>query len=95
MWDEENENKWTKTDFKQYFSNKNEPITRNSEKGIISWVCYGIWERFEVDPLWIRLMFVFGTFLWGATIILYIALIILLPDVDNSKKKIKKKVCKS
>lgn len=89
MWIEENEWKSKQTDFKQYFSNKNEQITRNSKKGIIAWVCYGIWERYEIDPLWIRLVFVLGTFLWGTTLILYIVLIILLPDESDSKKKYK------
>lgn len=80
-----------KKDFKEYFSNKNKTITRNSKKWIIAWVCYGIWKRFEIDPLWIRLAFVLGTFIWWVTIILYIALIILLPNESDSEKIIKQK----
>lgn len=84
---EDNKNTWTdaKTAIKEIFSNKSKPLTRNSSKWIISWVCYWIGEKFDIDPLWIRLLFIIGTFAGGSTIILYIALIILLPDVSDKK----------
>ncbi len=84
---EDNKNSWTaaKAAIKEIFSNKSKPLTRNSSKWIISWVCYWIGEKFEIDALWIRLLFIIGTFAGWSTVILYIALIILLPDVADKK----------
>ncbi len=80
--------KESKINFKEYFSNENETLTRNSEEWIIFWVCYWIGDRYGIDPLWIRLWFVFGAFLWGMTLFLYIILAILLPNIAGSKKKV-------
>ena len=77
--------------FKKYFSDKNEPLTKCDENSIIDGVCSGIAKRYGIDALWLRLAFVCGLFLWGSTIILYIVLMFILPD-DKSKKKRNKPV---
>lgn len=60
---------------------------RNSEKGIIFWVCAGMAEYFQVDALWVRLSFIILTLAWWAGIIIYIALAILLPDETPKQVK--------
>mgnify|MGYP001942412943 CR=1 FL=1 len=72
--------------FKSYFSNNWEELTRNSKQWIFFGVCYGISQRYNLDPLFVRLFFICGTFLWGFTLLLYIALIFLLPNRLDKKK---------
>ena len=90
--EESKESSFQKTaemNFKKYFSDKNEPLTKCDENAIIDGVCSWIGRRYGIDALWIRLAFICGLFLWGSTIILYIVLMFILPD-DKSKKKIVK-----
>lgn len=42
-------------------------------------VCGGLAERFEVDPVWIRLGFVGLTMLLGKGMLLYLVLTVLMP----------------
>lgn len=44
-------------------------------------------DYFEVDALWIRLLFIFFTATWGAGIIVYLALAILLPNKTKVVKE--------
>lgn len=76
----------SKSDFKEYFTNNGDQLNRNSEKWIFFGVCYGIAIRFNLDPVLVRLFFIFGTFLWGSTLLLYIVLIFLLPNRPDKKK---------
>lgn len=76
----------TNDQLKRYFSNNWEELTRNSKEGIFFWVCYGISKKYNFDPLFVRLFFIFGTFLWGFTLLLYVALIFLLPNRLDKKK---------
>ncbi|MCP4522915.1 MAG: PspC domain-containing protein [Candidatus Gracilibacteria bacterium] len=66
-----------------HLHHNNEPLSRDSQNGIFFGVCYGIAKKYNFDPLWVRLAFILGTFMWGMTLIAYIALIFLLP---NKKK---------
>lgn len=81
------EQKKKTSSFKEHFEVSDNPLTRNSEKWILFWVCYWIADKYNLDPLWIRLAFVFGTLLRWTTIILYIVLIFLLPNETSAKKK--------
>jgi phage shock protein PspC (stress-responsive transcriptional regulator) len=49
--------------FKKYFSDKNEPLTKCDENSIIDGVCSGIAKRYGIDALWLRLAFICGLFL--------------------------------
>jgi phage shock protein PspC (stress-responsive transcriptional regulator) len=74
-----------KSDFKDFFSNKSKEFTRDSKKGIFFWVCYGIAQKYNLDPLLIRLFFIFWAFLGWMTILLYLVLILLLPNRQEVK----------
>lgn len=76
--------------FKEYFSNQGKQLTRNSEKWIFFGICYGIAQRYNIDPLLIRLFFIFWIFLGWMTILLYIVLIFLLPNKKNDNIIIEK-----
>lgn len=43
-------------------------------------VCGGIAEYFEIDGSMVRLLFVLGTLLWGAGVVVYLAALILVPE---------------
>lgn len=60
---------------------------RNTRKGIIFWVCAGMSDYFEIDALWIRLLFIVMTVIWGFGIVVYIALAILLPSKEKIQNK--------
>ena len=59
------------------------PFSKNREKGILFGVCAGIADYFEINALWVRLIFIMFTFSWGIGIIIYLALAILLPDTST------------
>ncbi|KHL26401.1 recombinase RecF [Croceibacterium mercuriale] len=47
--------------------------------GKLMGVCAGLANRFEVDPLWIRLLFVIGTLVgFGSFILIYLAIALLV-----------------
>ena len=84
--EEDKDSQQNSTDqFKSYFSNNGKELTRNSKEGIFFWVCYGISKKYNFDALFVRLFFIFGTFLWGFTLLLYVALIFLLPNKLDKK----------
>jgi phage shock protein C len=55
-------------------------IYRNSSKGIIGGVCYGIAKYLDADPTIVRLIWALGTLLWGVGIFAYLLAWIILPD---------------
>lgn len=56
-------------------------VYRSSTNWIIFWVCEWLWDIFEIDPVWIRLLFVVLTIigLWSM-IIIYLILAIIMPN---------------
>ncbi|MEF2175015.1 MAG: PspC domain-containing protein [Candidatus Absconditabacteria bacterium] len=56
-------------------------VYRNSTNGIIFGVCEGLGDIFEIDPVWIRLLFVVLTIIGlGSMIIIYLILAIIMPN---------------
>ena len=53
---------------------------KKSHDFLISGVCGGIAKYFDVDPTIVRLIFVLGTLAWGTLLIVYIALIFIMPE---------------
>jgi phage shock protein C len=81
-------------------------LYRSREDKIVAGVCGGMGEYFNVDPVWIRLIFVLLTIVDGAGILIYVVCWILMPlnpgqkpttdtfaekTVDTLAKKIKSK----
>lgn len=56
------------------------PLYRDSSKGMIFGVCAGLGEKFDVDPFFIRLLFVFLFFFYGTGVLAYLALAVLMKD---------------
>jgi phage shock protein C len=58
-------------------------ITRNTNDSVMGGVCSGIGDYIGIDPLWIRLIFI-GIFLaYGAGLLLYFILWLIIPDEDG------------
>jgi len=62
-------------------------------------VCAGLGNTFGINPIWIRLAFIILTLAYGTSLIVYIILGILLPDIsrkatnptnENMEKKIER-----
>lgn len=66
------------------------PLKRDTENGILFGVCAGIAKYFDLDPLWVRLIFIALIFFWGAGAVLYIILVFLMPAEDTWEKILKK-----
>ncbi len=60
-------------------------FTRDTSNKILAGVCAGIGNRFDIDPLWVRLAFVVSVLLGGAGFLIYLILWILVPA--SGKKK--------
>jgi phage shock protein PspC (stress-responsive transcriptional regulator) len=61
-------------------------LMRDQKRKILGGVCAGLANYFNVDALWIRLIFAILTFAWGLTIFIYIVMWILVPgsfDLDE------------
>ncbi len=58
-----------------------------SRQRVIAGVCGGLGDYFNIDPVWVRLMFVVLTILGvGITIIFYVIFVLIVPNapVDNT-----------
>lgn len=58
-------------------------LRRSTTDAILGGVCAGIAEYIEIDPVLVRLAFIALTFAGGAGIFLYIALWVIIPEVDS------------
>lgn len=57
-----------------------ERMRKSANDKILTGVCGGLAEYFRVDPVLVRLAFVIITVLWGAGLLVYLALAIIMPS---------------
>lgn len=62
-------------------------LFRNPDDRIIGGVCGGIGANLNIDPVWIRLLFVFFTIFFGAGVVVYVALWIAIPPARSEADK--------
>lgn len=55
-------------------------LYRSKKDRMIGGVCGGIADHFGHDPTIVRLIWVFGSLLWGAGIILYLIAWLIIPE---------------
>ena len=61
-------------------------LYRDQKRKILGGVCAGLGSYFNVDPLWIRLLFAALLFVYGITVIIYIVMWVVVPgsyDLDE------------
>lgn len=61
----------------------NERITKSRSDKLIAGVCGGLADYFGVDPVLVRLAFVVVTLLWGAGVLVYLVLAVIMPAADG------------
>lgn len=54
-------------------------LYRSRTQHMIAGVCGGLAEYFEMDPTWVRLLFVLFFFIGGSALLIYIVLWIIVP----------------
>ena len=69
--------------------NKVKKLYRDTEKKYVAGVSAGLAHYFNIDPLWIRLLWIFLTiFTWGGFIFIYGLLWILIPEAKTTAQKL-------
>jgi Putative stress-responsive transcriptional regulator len=81
----ENENRDHGTSFRNPGPRKK--MFRNPENSIIGGVCGGIGAYLNSDPVWIRILFVMFTFIFGIGFFVYLALWITIPSALTDSQK--------
>jgi phage shock protein PspC (stress-responsive transcriptional regulator) len=66
-------------------------IYRDPDDEVLAGVCSGLAHRLGIDPLWMRLIFLGGFFIWGSSLLLYIVLALLLPKAETTAQKLEMK----
>lgn len=61
---------------------------RNPDEKIIAGVCSGIAAYFNLDPVWVRLIFLVFTFAGGSGILLYLVLWVVIPEAQTTTEKL-------
>lgn len=64
-------------------------LYRNPDEKVVGGVCSGISAYFDIDPVWIRLIFAGALIFFGSGFLLYIILWIIIPEADTSVEKLK------
>jgi phage shock protein PspC (stress-responsive transcriptional regulator) len=81
------------TESKTYTPRASKQFMRDQKRKILGGVCAGLGNYFNVDPVWIRLLFVLLTFAYGLILIAYIILWIAVPgSYDLDEPQITKKL---
>ncbi len=62
-------------------------LYRNPDERIISGICGGIGSYLNIDPVWVRLVFILFVFFAGIGVILYVALWVALPVAFTDSQK--------
>ncbi|MBE19028.1 MAG: hypothetical protein CMO11_03515 [Thaumarchaeota archaeon] len=62
-------------------------IYKNKKEGKLGGICSGIGDYLDMDPVIIRLIFIFSVFVWGSGILIYIILWAIIPTNPNPSNK--------
>lgn len=61
----------------------NKKLYRSRKQRMIAGVCGGLAEYFDMDPTWIRLLFVLLFFLGGSALLIYVVMWIIVPEAPT------------
>ena len=64
-------------------------LYRNPDEKVVGGVCSGIAAYFDIDPVWIRLIFAGALVFFGSGFLLYVILWIIIPQAESSVEKLK------
>ncbi len=63
-------------------------LYRDGESKMLGGVCSGLGAYFDLDPLWIRIAFLFAFFTFGTGLLLYLILWVLLPEARTPSERL-------
>lgn len=63
-------------------------LYRDMDNAMLAGVASGIGAYFDIDPIWIRLLFLVSIFFGGTGILLYIILWVLIPEAKSASQKL-------
>ncbi len=63
-------------------------VYRNPDDKVLGGVCSGISAYFGIDPIVLRLIFVFTVLFWGTGILLYLILWLIIPEARSAAEKL-------
>jgi len=66
-------------------------LFRDPDSRVIGGVCSGVSAYFDLDPIWLRLIFAFSFFMFGAGLPLYVILWIVIPKARTTAEKLQMK----
>jgi len=66
-------------------------LYRDTDNKFLGGVCSGLGNYFDMDPLWIRIGFLFAFFTFGTGLILYIILWVLIPEAKTPSERLEMK----
>ena len=73
-------------------TNANKPtkrLMRDPDNAILGGVCAGIAAYWGINPLWVRLLFIFSPFItFGTSLLIYIVLWISMPEAQTAAEKL-------
>lgn len=87
--DEKKENKSNEYTFTDDFAAKR--FFRDTENSILGGVCSGAGHYFGIDPLWIRLGFLFLFFVVGTGLLFYVILWVIIPEAKTQSDRLRMK----
>ena len=90
--DFEDENAGQEESYESYEEKSSESeksLFRDPDNAILGGVCSGLGKYFSLDPLVVRILFVFFAIFLGSGILLYIILLILIPEAKTTAQKLK------
>lgn len=59
---------------------KQKKLYRSKKNRMIAGICGGLGEYFDKDPTLIRVLWIIGTLLWGAGLIAYLIMWLIIPE---------------
>ncbi|MBL4656935.1 MAG: PspC domain-containing protein [Flavobacteriales bacterium] len=81
-------NSQSSTGGKTYTRTGTRRVFRDPDNEVLGGVCGGIGAYFNIDPIWLRLAFVFSLFVFGTGLLFYIILWIIIPEAKTTAEKL-------
>lgn len=85
------EPKEKKAGYDTTYSTTDKRFMRDTETGILGGVCAGTGHYFGIEPLWIRLIFLFLFFAMGTGVLFYLILWIIIPEAKTPTDRLQMK----
>lgn len=73
---------------KSSYTHQRRRLYRDEDNQVVGGVCAGLGAFFDIDPVWIRLVWAISFFVFGAGLLLYIILWVIIPRAKSPAEKL-------